>query len=136
MILIDTGFLIALAEPRDALHARASSWLRILSDSLLLSEFVVLETINALSMPADRAKGHRLLDYMLAQRRCEFVRSTPELWRAGVNLHKDRLDKFWSLTDCISFSLMRERSITEALSHDQHFEQAGFRALLRSDPPT
>ena len=136
MILIDTAYLIALAEPRDALHGLAGRWTRRLSDSLLLSEYVVLETMNALSAPPDRAKGHRILKFMLAQHRVGFVRSTPELWEAGLGLHKERVDKAWSLTDCISFVLMRERSISEALTHDQHFEQAGFRALLRTDPPT
>ena len=45
-----------------------------------------------------------------------------------------RPDKEWSLTDCISFVLMRERSVHEALAYDHHFEQAGFVALLRRDP--
>jgi predicted nucleic acid-binding protein len=49
--------------------------------------------------------------------------------------HERAQDKEWSLTDCISFLLMRERGIHEALTHDHHFEQAGFVALLRSDPP-
>ncbi len=42
-----------------------------------------------------------------------------------------RLDKDWSLTDCISFAVMQERSLTEALTSDHHFEQAGFTALLK-----
>jgi uncharacterized protein len=41
-----------------------------------------------------------------------------------------RRDKEWSLTDCISFVVMKERGLTEALTADHHFEQAGFKALL------
>ena len=49
----------------------------------------------------------------------------------GVRLYVARPDKDWSLTDCISFVVMRERGITEALTGDRHFEQAGFVALLK-----
>jgi uncharacterized protein len=45
------------------------------------------------------------------------------------------MDKSWSLTDCISFAVMNDRGITRAMAYDHHFEQAGFEALLRRDPP-
>jgi hypothetical protein len=79
--------------------------------------------------------GHMpLLEHVRARRLCEFVHASPDLWQAGLRLHRDRPDKAWSLTDCISFHLMREKGITKALAHDEHFEQAGFVALLRRDP--
>ena len=53
------------------------------------------------------------------------------LYDAGLRLYADRLDKNWSVTDCISFLAMRERRIVEALTTDHHFEQAGFVALLK-----
>ena len=49
----------------------------------------------------------------------------------GVALYAERPDKDWSLTDCISFVVMRKMDITEALTGDRHFEQAGFTALLK-----
>jgi len=49
----------------------------------------------------------------------------------GLELYARRPDKSWSLTDCISFVVMTDRGLTEALTGDHHFEQAGFRALLR-----
>ena len=57
---------------------------------------------------------------------------TAELYQRAFALYCQRMDKEWGLTDCISFVVMRERGLTEALSADKHFEQAGFRALLRS----
>jgi len=53
------------------------------------------------------------------------------LFERGVGLFRQRPDKEWSLTDCISFVVMRDASLTEALTGDHHFEQAGFSALLR-----
>ena len=50
---------------------------------------------------------------------------------AGLALYANRTDKDWSLTDCISFVVMNERGITDALTGDHHFEQAGFAALLK-----
>jgi predicted nucleic acid-binding protein len=62
----------------------------------------------------------------------EVVPQTSLQFREAFDLYKTRTDKEWSLTDCASFKLMRERSITEALAHDEHFEQTGFVALLRT----
>jgi len=54
-----------------------------------------------------------------------------ELHREGIQLYASREDKEWSLTDCISFFVMQREAITEALTGDHHFEQAGFVALLK-----
>ncbi|MBI2194218.1 MAG: type II toxin-antitoxin system VapC family toxin [Planctomycetes bacterium] len=65
----------------------------------------------------------------------EVVVASPSLFVEGLNDHKEHADKEWPLTDCISFLLMEQRGIQNALAYDQHFEQAGFSALLRRDPP-
>jgi predicted nucleic acid-binding protein len=49
----------------------------------------------------------------------------------GLSLFSRRTDKEWSLTDCISFAVMQQRNITDALTTDHHFKQAGYTALLR-----
>jgi predicted nucleic acid-binding protein len=59
------------------------------------------------------------------------VASSRELFRRGFDLYADRPDKEWSLTDCISFVVMTDRRITDALTGDHHFEQAGFVAILK-----
>ena len=66
-----------------------------------------------------------------ADPRAELVLPEPGLWRRGVDLYSDRTDKEWSLTDCLSFIIMEDRGLTDALTADRHFIQAGFRALLR-----
>jgi predicted nucleic acid-binding protein len=61
------------------------------------------------------------------------VRLTPELFDRGLELYKSHRDKEWGLIDCIPFVVMRDFGVTDALTHDIHFVQAGFRALLRED---
>ena len=60
-----------------------------------------------------------------------FRQTRQDLFDAGVELYVRRPDKAWSLTDCISFVVMREHGMNEALTGDRHFEQAGFIALLK-----
>jgi predicted nucleic acid-binding protein len=134
MILLDTGYFLALVRPRDALFPRAQTWAQAVSGEFLVTEYVLWETANALSQPAERPKFHALLARLQSSPVTELLAASPELWQAGVQLHAERIDKEWSLTDCISFLVMWQRGIVQALAYDHHFEQAGFEALLRRDP--
>jgi predicted nucleic acid-binding protein len=61
----------------------------------------------------------------------QIIPTSAELEAAGLLMYSTHTDKEWGITDCISFAIMRERGITDALTADHHFEQAGFIALLR-----
>jgi len=61
----------------------------------------------------------------------EVVPQTSMQFGEAFDMYRQMVDKEWSLTDCASFALMKERGLREALAHDHHFEQAGFVALLR-----
>lgn len=134
MIFVDTSYLVALVRPRDELHQRTLAWGQILTETLLSTEYVLWETVNQLSSPIERPKAHALLVRFRVRASAEIIPATAELFEAGLKLHAERPDKEWSLTDCISFLVMEERGMTRALTHDHHFEQAGFEALLRRDP--
>ncbi len=135
MTFLDTGYLIALARAEDALHERAVAWGRTLPGPFLTTEYVLCEFMNAMSAPEDRPAAHLLLDRVQNHPRIGIVWASPTLFEAGIALHRDREDKHWSLTDCISFHVMREHGIQDGLTHDRHFEQAGFRVLLREEAP-
>lgn len=135
MIFVDTGFFLALAQPRDALHDRARAWAGVVAEPMLVTEYVLWETVNGLSKPADRPRAHNIVASVRSSGAYEWVPATGELVDAGLHLHAQRPDKEWSLTDCISFLVMERHGVSRALTPDHHFEQAGFEALLRRVPP-
>jgi len=73
----------------------------------------------------------QLLDALEADPTVDIVPLLEPLYARGMQLYRARPDKEWGLTDCVSFLVMQDRGLTEALTTDEHFQQAGFRALLR-----
>ena len=63
----------------------------------------------------------------------EIIPLSEELFAQAFELFRNRPDKEWGLVDCVSFIVMQENGLTEALTPDKHYEQAGFRALLRDE---
>lgn len=126
----DTSFWVALVDRRDAYHPIASEWAKKISGTLVTSEAVLLETANAFARPDWRARVILLVDHIMARDDVQIVESSKLLWERGWTLFRSRNDKSWSLTDCLSFEIMLEKGIAEALTSDSHFRQAGFQALL------
>jgi predicted nucleic acid-binding protein len=133
-VFVDTGYWIALLNPRDTLHSRALDVSRTLgSRPLLTSEMVLAEWLNDFAGRGEalRRVAVRALRSLSADSRLEIFPQTSALFQQAANLYAARSDKGWSLTDCSSFAIMEQRSLQEALTYDRHFEQAGFVALLR-----
>jgi len=97
---------------------------------MLTSEAVLLETANTLSRPDWREKAIALINHIRARDDVEVVPFESSIRDRGWTLFSKRLDKSWSLTDCISFEVMQERGLVEALAADSHFRQAGFHPVL------
>jgi uncharacterized protein len=128
----DASYFVALLSSRDRWHSRAVALNRQPPGPLLTTEWVLTEVGDAFSLPSSRPEFLRLLELLRQQPDAEIVPASTDLFHQDVELFAERPDKKWSLTDCISFVVMRERGITDALSNDHHFEQAGFRILLKS----
>lgn len=130
-VFADTSYYVALLSQADACHGKAVDVSRTLRRPVVVTEFVLLELGNALS----RADARQLFISMLRHLRSEphvvVVPASPELFGRGCDLYARRSDKDWSLTDCISFVVMEERGLSDALTTDHHFEQAGFQVLLK-----
>lgn len=134
MIFVNTGFLVALFEAQDQLHRRAHQWSAAARGPFLVTEFVLLETYNWFSLARDRSKVAAIRELVTSDPDYQIVPLSSALLMSGIELHESRPDKDWSVTDCISFHVMKERGITRALAYDHHFQQAGLYALLRRDP--
>ena len=135
VIFADTVYWVAITNPRDALHSAAikiSSQLG--AHRFVTSEMVLVEVLNALSGDGDhlRCAAAELTQEIIDDPAIELVPQTAQLFRDALALYRDRPDKTWSLTDCASFLIMEQQHITEALTHDRHFEQRGYSALLRN----
>lgn len=128
---IDTNFITALVNERDELHAKALELsARFEGQKFLLTDAILLESGNALAKRF-RSEAIDIINHFQNSADVEIVRLDPEIFEAGFNLFKQHKDKTWGLVDCISFVVMNERGVTDALTFDQHFIQAGFRALMR-----
>lgn len=128
---IDTNFITALVNERDELHAKALELSELFEgQKFLLTDAVLLESGNALAKRY-RTEVIDIIDQFQNSADVEIIRLDPEIFEAGFNLFKQHKDKTWGLVDCISFVVMNERGVTEALTYDQHFVQAGFRALMK-----
>src|SRR5262245_40231303 len=127
----DTFYYLALANPADEAHGRAREITRTLRRGVITTEFVLVEVGDALAGCDARPAFLRLLQAQRTRRTVEIIPASSTLLEKGVQLFAQRLDKEWSLTDCVSFVAMQEYGISDALTADRHFEQAGFTALLK-----
>ncbi|GIK16804.1 MAG: hypothetical protein BroJett003_17680 [Planctomycetota bacterium] len=130
MIFLDTSFLAALFMKNDQWHERAQEWARRARPPFVTTEYVLIELADGLARPAWRPTFLRIHEALRKSADVQIVAQSPERFVSGLELYRSRADKAWSLTDCLSFTVMQERGCTEALSSDVHFIQAGFRALL------
>jgi len=100
---------------------------------LVTTQAILLEIGNALSKKKYRLAAIQLLESLVADPNVEIIELTNQLYTEAFELFKNRRDKEWGLVDCISFIVMQNRGITDALTADRHFSQAGLRALLISN---
>lgn len=132
-VFLDTSYAIALATPRDQHHGSARRWAgEILNQKprLVTTDAVILEIGNFFSRASVRTKGGGIIAGIYRDPMIQIIHASPEQHRSAFQLFQARPDKEWGLTDCLSFVIMREQDLSDALTSDEHFRQAGFRALL------
>ena len=130
-IFVDTVYWLALINPNDDWHASSVTWAARITERLTTTEAVLTEVADALCGADRRAWATRTIRTVRSDPKIETIPGGADVFSKGFELYAARGDKDWSLTDCISFVVMKERGIDHALTSDLHFVQAGFRALLR-----
>lgn len=128
-IFADSFYWLALLNPEDAYHQKVKSL--SLPGRLVVTGAIQLEVMDSFSDQRLRPLALAFWQECSANPDLLVVPLDDALLRKGVELFDQRPDKDWSLTDCISFTVMSERGIVDALTGDHHFEQAGFRAVFR-----
>ncbi len=98
---------------------------------LITTRAIILEIGNALAKARYRKAAVELLDSLEEDPNIEVIPITEELYKKAFQLYRNRPDKEWGITDCISIIIMQDRGLTDVLTPDEHFQQAGFKALLR-----
>ncbi|MEA1907596.1 MAG: type II toxin-antitoxin system VapC family toxin [Euryarchaeota archaeon] len=133
-IFLDASYAIALSTTTDRYHKLAemlATKIEAEGTRLVTTRAAVLEIGNALAKLRYRSASVMLLKALEEDPSIEIIPLSEELYEKGRQLYRERVDKEWGLTDCISFIAMQEYGLTEALTTDRHFEQAGFKVLLR-----
>ena len=130
-LFLDTAFIQALLNPRDDYHNQAKQLFpRIRAASeVWITEAIFAEVGNALSA-FNRNSAVQFIQQCYRTDNIKVVSVDTELLMQALALYQSRTDKTWGLTDCISFVVMQQQNLTDAVTGDRHFVQAGFRALM------
>lgn len=130
-LFLDTAFIQALLNPRDDYHNQAKQLFpRVRAASeVWITEAIFAEVGNALSA-FNRNGAVQFIQQCYRTDNIRVVSVDTELLMQALALYQSRSDKTWGLTDCISFVVMQQHNLTDAVTGDRHFVQAGFRALM------
>lgn len=130
-IFADTSFFIALVDRSDQHHAGAVQFLKSNHQPLITTSAIVLE-LGAFFSDVPLRPSFLASLHAIEKGKVEVIHVGRELQSQGIEYFGDRPDKDWSLTDCISFVVMKDRDIRESATSHRHFKEAGFIAILRN----
>lgn len=136
-VFVGTAYVFALVNSRDQWHEVAVQWGHNLTANrrkLLTTDLVFIEIADGLANLSFRKRAIPIIDQFRSSSFVDIVPITSDLIDRAFDLYRARPDKEWGLTDCVSFVVMNDCGLTDALTSDDHFRQAGFNALLYSEP--
>jgi predicted nucleic acid-binding protein len=134
-VFADTFYWISFFNPNDVWYnqvrtvTRSLEPLRIVTTEDVLSEVLTFYANSGLRM---RQRTVELVKGIMTSDNIQVIKQSHELFLLGLDLYERRLDKGYSLPDCISMNVMKQLNIDEVLTHDKHFAQEGFSILFKS----
>jgi predicted nucleic acid-binding protein len=129
-IFIDTMYIVALVNENDEHHEKAFALSqKYEKSSFVTTDAVLLEIANALARNY-KEQAIKIIEHFRSFDDVEIVHLSPTLFEKAFQRYKTYVDKDWSLVDCISFEVMHEKGLTNVLTGDKHFKQAGFNCLM------
>ena len=129
-VFADSFYYYALLNREDEAHHAAVEFTNKFGGRIITSAWVLTELADGMARGSNRQLFISMTTEMRRDPNIKIVPATQKLFESGLELYRERRDKDWSLTDCISFVIMRRQKLTDALTGDHHFEQAGFSILL------
>lgn len=136
-VFADANYWVALANPQDQLHTLAVEVSKSLGARLVTTDEVLVEFLNYFCKKGEllRSSAVEFVQSINQDPNITVVPQTRESFGKGLRLYQRRLDKDYSMADCVSMETMRERKLQEVLTHDHHFTQEGFTFLLADESP-
>jgi uncharacterized protein len=132
ILFIDTGFLLALEISDDQHHLAATQCWRTLSKTstrFVTTSFVFAETVTSFNSKRYHHKAVEVGNRLLNSSSVQLIQVEQELFREAWLFFQKHSDKTYSLTDCVSFMVMKRLKIQTALTFDHHFVQAKYLKL-------
>jgi len=120
-VFADAFFYVALINRRDEHHARVMAWSDTFDGEIVTSQWVLTEVADAFAESHSRRQLRDGFTALSEDPSTQIVEVSREHFARGLQLYDARPDKAWSLTDCISFIIMKDEGLTEALTGDRHF---------------
>jgi uncharacterized protein len=133
IIFADAFYWIALLNRNDKYYSIVKTFNRNLTNVILITtDEVLIEFLNFYSSSGMEMRRNAVskVEDILNSQMVKVIHQKHDYFLAGLFLYKQRLDKGYSLTDCISMSIMKELGINEVLTHNKHFAQEGFTILF------
>ena len=135
-VFVDALHWVAIVKPDDPWKTAAQNAIKNLGQvRLVTSDAVLVEVLTALAKggPRLRETAARMVRRIMENPNIDVEPSTRSAFLSGLRRYENRLDKEYSLTDCISMDIMERAGITEVLTNDHHFEQEGFVVLIKKE---
>ena len=129
-LFADSFFLFAYLNAEDGAHEAAEQYFEGFGGNLVTTEWVLTEVADGMAGVGDRQTFSAFHEALRCDPAVTVIPASPELFAEGLALYSSRKDKEWTLTDCISFVVMKRERLGEALTGDHHFTQAGYSTLL------